>query len=61
MSADVLMYKVELTTLDIGNNFISLIENLSHLKLLEELWVRRSFFAIFLCGSNYIGFIDERK
>jgi len=29
-----------LTTLDVGNNFIPAIENISHLTQLEELWVR---------------------
>lgn len=40
------MQKVKLTTLDIGNNFISQIENLSHLKFLEELWVRKGHFFL---------------
>lgn len=32
--------QVKLTTLDVGNNFIPAIENISHLTQLEELWVR---------------------
>ena len=31
--------QLELTTLDVGNNFIPAIENIGHLKKLEELWV----------------------
>lgn len=31
--------KIKLTTLDVGNNFIKEIENLSHLSNLEEFWV----------------------
>lgn len=34
--------QVKLTTLDIGNNFIPAIENISHLRILEELWVTLS-------------------
>ena len=38
------MGQTKLTTLDVGSNFISEVENLSHLKHLTELWVRmRSF------------------
>lgn len=33
------LFKVKLTTLDIGNNRISLIENITHLKALQEFWV----------------------
>ena len=33
---------MRLTTLDVGNNFISTIENLSYLRSLAELWVRSS-------------------
>lgn len=32
-------YQNKLTTLDIGTNFISTIENIAHLTNLEELWV----------------------
>ena len=34
------IYQTNLTTLDVGNNAISEIENLSHLTHLTELWVR---------------------
>ena len=49
---DITRVQVKLTTLDIGNNFISVIENLSHLKLLEELWVRKSLLACSVNGST---------
>ena len=34
-------FKVKLTTLDVGNNQISIIENISHLKALKEFWVSK--------------------
>jgi len=34
------IYQTNLTTLDVGNNSVSEIENLSHLTHLTELWVR---------------------
>lgn len=32
--------QLKLTTLDVGNNQIGVIENIAHLKGLEEFWVR---------------------
>ena len=32
---------MKLRTLDVGNNFIEVLENVSHLSSLEELWVRK--------------------
>ena len=33
---------MKLRTLDVGNNFVEVLENVSHLSSLEELWVRKS-------------------
>lgn len=40
--------KSKLRVLDIGNNFIERIENLSHLEDIEELWVSTPHYVYFL-------------
>jgi protein phosphatase 1 regulatory subunit 7 len=39
--------KPKLTTLDLGNNFIPELENISHLSHLQELWVGASILCYF--------------
>jgi hypothetical protein len=39
-----LIVQVKLTTLDVGNNEIEEIENISHLTALEEFWVSHCVF-----------------
>jgi len=47
-----------LTTLDVSNNFIPAIENISHLINLEELWVRLNQFMDSLHQVDVI-WLDE--
>ena len=49
-----LFAQVKLRTLDIGNNFIAELENISHLSQLEELWVR--FMTIWLNSTHSFHF-----
>lgn len=44
--------QTQLTTLDLASNFITTIENVSHLTQLEELWVRFFRWTAFI--SSYI-------
>lgn len=41
----ILTLQLKLKTLDVGNNEIPEVENISHLSYLEELWVRDLFFS----------------
>jgi len=44
-----------LTTLDVGNNEIEEIENISHLIALEEFWVSYPFLHKFLDIADLVG------
>ena len=47
--------QIKLKTLDLGNNKIPRIENVSHLKVLEEFWVSSSPFLWFLYSCGEVG------
>lgn len=53
-------FQLKLRTLDLGRNFVSEIENIAHLRSLEELWVRR-FHASLLSNSHRILLLSDKR